>query len=249
MVAGPVLASSVGVPGIFVLTGVLGLAAIAVVRYGIPGVDAPPRADDRVALRRVLADPQLLRLDFGIFTLHAILMAVFMQVPFALRDAGVAPARHWTVYLPVLLVAVAVVLPLLRGVDRPGRGKAVLSAAIATLAVALLILAAAGASLPMIVAGLAVFFCAFTLLEASLPSMVSRFAPRASRGTAIGVFSGMQYLGMFVGAASGGLLLKHAGPAAVYGFGAGLAVLWLVAGATMANPPATAETPYSMGRT
>ena len=124
-----------------------------------------------------------------------------------------------------------------------------LTGAIAALVASLLILMAARASLAMIVGGLAVFFCAFNLLEASLPSMVSRFAPRGSRGAAIGVYSGMQYLGMFAGGASGGLLLKHAGPAAVYGFGAALAALWLVAVATMANPPAAAESTLSMGRT
>ncbi|CAG0998561.1 Inner membrane transport protein YajR [Burkholderiales bacterium] len=249
LVAGPVLAGAIGVPGIFVLTGALAAAAIAVVRFGVPAPPARAHADPRVGFRRVLADAQLLRLDFGIFALHAILTALFVHVPFALRDAGIAPARHWTVYLPVLAVSVAVVLPLFRVVDRPGRGRAVLGATIATLAVSLVILAASGGSLPMIVAGLAVFFCAFNLLEASLPAMVSRFAPRATRGTAIGVFSGMQYLGMFVGATGAGVLLKLAGPAAVYGFGAALAVLWLVAVATMANPPAPAESTFSMGRT
>lgn len=253
LVAGPVLGSTIGVPGIFVLTGLLAIAAIAVVQFGVPdpaaGAQGHGGKGERVALRRVLADPQLLRLDFGIFALHAILMALFVQVPFALRDAGIAPSRHWMVYLPVLVVSVGVVLPLFRSVDRPGRGKTVLAGAIAALVASMLILAAARSSLPTIVAGLAVFFCAFNLLEASLPSMVSRFAPRGSRGAAIGVFSSMQYLGMFAGGASGGLLLKHAGPAAVYGFGAALAALWLVAVATMANPPATAESTLSMGRT
>jgi MFS family permease len=253
LVAGPLLGGAIGVRGIFVLTGILALAAIAVVRFGVPDPPASaPRAREeggRVAIRRVLADPQLLRLDFGIFALHAILMALFVQMPFSLRDAGIEPASHWTVYLPVLVVSVGIVLPLFRSVDRPGRGKAVLTGAIAVLGLGLAILAAAGTSLVAIVAGLGVFFCAFNLLEASLPSMVSRFAPRASRGTAIGVFSGMQYLGMFAGGAGGGLLLKHAGPAAVYGFGAALAALWLVAGATMANPPAPAESTLSIGRT
>jgi MFS family permease len=250
LVAGPALAGAIGVPGIFVLTGVLGSCAIAVVRWGVP--DPPPselHSGDRASRRRIIANPQLLRLDFGVFVLHAILAALFLQFPFALRDAGIAPARHWAVYLPVLVVAVAIVLPLFRAVDRPGRGRAVLAAAIGTLVVSLAILAAAGSSLPALVAGLAVFFAAFTLLEAWLPSMVSRFAPRAARGTAIGVYSGMQFLGMFAGAASGGLILKHWGPAAVYLAGAGLSLLWLVAGATMANPPAHAESPLSIGRT
>src|SRR5690606_19050148 len=120
---------------------------------------------------------------------------------------------------------VAVVMPLFRAVDRPGNGRVVLLSAIGTLVAALAILAFAGRSLPAIVAGLTVFFAAFTLLEAALPSMVTRFAPRAARGTAIGVYSGMQFLGMFVGAAAAGVILKHVGASAVYLAGALLALL------------------------
>lgn len=251
LVAGPPLAGGIGVPGIFVLTGVLAACAIGVVAFGVP---APPArvahaTGDRAAARRAIVDPQLLRLDFGIFALHAILMALFVELPFALRDAGLDATRHWLVYLPVMLVTVAIVLPLFRVADRPGRGKAMLTASIAVLALAMLVLAGAQRSLAVIVGGLLLFFSAFTLLEASLPAMVSRFAPRATRGAAIGVFSAMQYLGMFAGAAAGGWLVKHMGPASVYGFGAAVAVVWLVASATMANPPATVETSFSMGRT
>ncbi|HET9339065.1 MAG TPA: MFS transporter [Casimicrobiaceae bacterium] len=251
LVAGPALAGAIGVPGIFVMTGVLAATAIAVVAFGIPTPPAlaPHASADAAGARRAIVDPQLLRLDFGVFALHAILMALFVEVPFALRDAGLDPSRHWLVYLPVMLVTVAVVLPLFRVADRPGRGKTILMASIAALAVAMLVLAAADRSLAAIIAGLLVFFCAFTLLEAGLPAMVSRFAPRASRGAAIGVFSAMQYLGMFAGAAAGGWLVKHAGAAAVYGFGAAVAAVWLVASATMANPPPAAETTFSMGRT
>jgi MFS family permease len=249
LVVAPPLAALVGVAGIFAATGALALVAIPVVVFGVPRSEAPIAADGAPRARAAFADPQLLRLDFGIFALHAVLMALFVELPFALRDTGLAPARHWLVYLPVLIVAVAVVLPLFRVADRPGRGKPLLTAAIATLAIALVILAAAPRSLPAIVAGLFVFFAAFTLLEASLPSMVSRFAPRASRGAAIGVFSAMQYLGMFAGGAAAGFLLKHGGPSAVYGAGAAIAMLWLVVGATMAPPPAAPESPYSMGRT
>jgi MFS family permease len=243
------LASAIGVPGIFVATGVLALVAIAVVARGVPDVPRPSMPRERGLARAAIADPQLLRLDFGIFALHAILMALFVEVPFALRDAGLAPASHWQVYLPVLVASVVVVLPLFRVADRPGRGKTVMTGAIATLVVAMTILAFAGRALAPIVAALLVFFCAFTLLEATLPSLVSRFAPRGSRGSAIGVFSAMQYLGMFVGGAAGGLLLKYAGPPAVYGAGAALALTWLVASATMGEPPTAAESSLSMGRT
>lgn len=250
LIVGPALAGVIGVPGLFALTGVLAASAMAVVWWGVPDPGAPePHADDPSLRRRVLADRQLWRLDFGVFALHAILAALFLQVPFALRDAGIEPSRHWTVYLPVLVVAVAAVFPLFRAVDRPGRIRFMLAAAIATLFVAQLILAFAGSSLPALVAGLVVFFAAFTLLEAWLPSMVSRFAPRAARGTAIGVYSGMQFLGMFAGAAAGGVLMKHNGPAAVHVAGAVLAFLWIFAGATMADPPAHPEFPQPTGRT
>jgi MFS family permease len=249
LVAAPPLAAAIGVPGIFAATGALALAAIAVVAFGVPAPPAQASASRPAARRRALLDPQLLRLDFGVFALHAVLMALFVELPFALRDAGLAPARHWQVYLPALAAAVVVVLPLFRVADRPGRGKPLLAAAIATLGAALLILAAAHRSLAGLAAGLFVFFAAFTLLEASLPSLVSRFAPRDARGAAIGVFSAMQYLGMFAGGVAAGWLLKHEGPGAVYVVAAAVAGVWLVVGATMAPPPASAQSNYSMGRT
>lgn len=249
LVAGPVLAGMVGVPGVFVLTGALACTAIAVVLWGIPQASSTVHTADRAGFVRALADGQLLRLDLGVFVLHAVMSALFLQMPFALRDAGIPAERHWTVYLPVLVVAVAVVMPLFRAVDRPERSRIVLLSAIGTLVVSLVVLAFAGGSLTALVAGLAVFFAAFTLLEAALPSMVTRFAPRAARGTAIGVYSGMQFLGMFVGAATAGVILKHAGATAVYLAGALLALLWLAAGATMTNPPASPDSPLSIGRT
>lgn len=249
LVAGPVLAGMVGVPGVFVLTGALACTAIAVVLWGIPQAPSTVHTADRAGFVRALADGQLLRLDLGVFVLHAVMSALFLQMPFALRDAGIPAERHWTVYLPVLVVAVAVVMPLFRAVDRPERSRIVLLSAIGTLVVSLVVLAFAGGSLTALVAGLAVFFAAFTLLEAALPSMVTRFAPRAARGTAIGVYSGMQFLGMFVGAATAGVILKHAGATAVYLAGALLTLLWLAAGATMTNPPASPDSPLSIGRT
>lgn len=250
LVAGPALAGVIGVPGLFVLTGVLAAGAIALVRYAVPEPPAHAAATPGGGpANRVLLDPQLLRLDLGIFALHAILMAMFVQVPFALRDGGLAPARHWIVYLPVLVASVVVILPFLRGLDRRGRGKAALNTSIVALATSLAILAAAGTSITGIVVGLFVFFAAFNLLEASLPAMVSRFAPPSARGTAIGVFSTAQFLGTFAGAAVGGLLLKHFGPVAVYAFGIVFAAVWLVAGATMAEPPSASQSTLSMGRT
>ena len=145
LVVSPALAPLIGVPGIFVMTGVLALAAIAVLQKVVPEVDAAvERPDTPASWKRALLDRELLRLNYGIFALHAALLALFVQVPFMLRDNGVAPSRHALVYLPVLVVSVALMLPALWQADRPRRGKPVFVAAVAILFVGQAMLAVAG---------------------------------------------------------------------------------------------------------
>ena len=251
LVAGPALNALIGVPGIFVLTGVLALAAIGLLYRAVPAPEARPAAHESAARqwRRVLTDGQLLRLNYGIFALHAALMALFVEVPFMLRDHGVPVARHWIVYLPVLLVSVALMVPAMMRIDRPGRGKPLFVGAIGVLFAGQALLAVAGASLAVTIAAMVVFFTAFNLLEATLPSLISKFAPPAIKGTASGVYSSVQFLGTFVGAAVGGWLAQHHGSAAVFGFCLLLTVLWLAVSATMSAPPTYNRANYSMGET
>ncbi len=250
LVVAPALAPLIGVPGIFTLTGVLALAAIALLLHTVAGleIESPPR-NAPSQWRRMLGDRDLVRLNYGIFALHAALMALFVQVPFMLRDGGVAPSEHWLVYLPVLVASVALMLPALRQADRPRRGKSVFVGAVAVLFAGQLLFAAAGTSLPMIVAALVVFFTGFNLLEAMLPSLVSKFAPPAIRGSATGVYSSVQFFGTFLGAAAGGWLSQWHGAAAVFGFGLVLTALWLAVSAGMSAPPAYNQGDYSMGET
>ncbi len=250
LVIAPALTPLIGVPGIFVMTGVLALGAIALLEYAVPEPAASPsRHETRAQWRLALADHELMRLNYGIFALHAALMALFVQVPFMLRDNGIAAARHWLVYLPVLAASVALMLPALWQADRPGRGKPVFVGAVALLFAGQALLAAAGRSLPMTIAALVVFFTAFNLLEATLPSLVSKFAPPAVKGTAVGVYSSVQFLGTFVGAACGGWLSQWHGAAAVFGFCLVLTALWLAVSITMAAPPVYNRSNYSMGET
>ena len=251
LILGPVLKAWIGVPGIFALTGVLALGAIVVLKRRVPDPDPAhvhPREPGLAAFGKVLADGQLLRLNYGIFALHALLMALFVQVPFALRDAGLVAEAHWQVYLPVMVGSVLLMLPLLRAADRPARSKAVFMGAVLILLVGQVVLALAGSSLPLLALGLVVFFAAFNLLEATLPSLVSKVAPPAQKGTATGVYSSVQFLGAFLGAAAGGFLAQHVGPAAVFGLGIALTAVWLVVSATMSAPPTYPST-YSMGET
>ncbi len=139
--------------------------------------------------------------------------------------------------------------PALRQADRPGRGKPIFVGAVVLLFVGQAMLAVAGSSLPLMIAALVVFFTAFNLLEATLPSLVSKFAPPGVKGTAVGVYSSVQFLGTFVGAAGGGWLSQWHGAAAVFGFCLALTALWIAVGASMAAPPVYNERTYSMGET
>ena len=251
LIAGPLLKAAIGVPGIFALTGILALGAMAVVRYAVPdpGGVRVEREAGVAQLRRVLADPQLLRLNYGTFALHAALMALFAQVPFALVDLGLTGERHWVVYLPVLLLSIVFMLPFIRQVDRAGRGKPLLVGAVVALGAAQVAVAVSLHSLVGMVVALTLFFTALNLLEAMLPSLVSKCAPVEARGAAVGVNASMQFLGAFVGAAAGGFLSQHAGTGAVFMLGVGLTLVWLAASATMSAPPARYRNNYSMGET
>jgi len=250
IVAGPVLKGAIGVPGIFVMTGLLALAAIAVVHFAVPSPDGRPQAAATAPaqLRAVLRDPQLLRLNYGTFALHAVLMALFTQVPFALRDNGLEAERHWIVYLPVLVVSVLLMLPFLRRVDQPSRGKPLMNSSVAVLLLSTFALALSLHSVLALCIALTAFFTALNLLEAMLPALVSKYAASDARGAAIGVNSSAQFLGAFVGAAAGGWLAEHAGNTAVFAFCVALTALWLAATATMSSP-ARYATNYSMGET
>jgi MFS family permease len=250
LVIGPLLKGWIGVPGIFVMTGVLALAAIAVVRFAVPLPEGGAKASAATSreLGAAVRDPQLLRLNYGTFALHAVLMALFTQVPFALRDNGLAAERQWIVYLPVLAVSVVLMLPFLRRVDRPGQGKPLMNVAVTILLASLSAIAFAMHSLAALCVALTVFFAALNLLEAMLPALVSKYAGSDARGAAIGVNSTAQFLGAFAGATAGGWLAEHAGNTAVFAFCVALTALWLAATATMTSP-ARYQANYSMGET
>jgi MFS family permease len=240
LIAGPVLARAVGVPGIFALTGALALGAMAIVRWVVPEPPAMLRAEGmtEVRLLELLRSPELARLNWGIFVLHAVLMALFVVVPFALRDSGLVAARHWQIYLPVMVVSVLLMVPPMLIGERRGRQKSVFLGAVSVLLAGEVILAGSPSSLPGIVAGLVVFFAAFNLLEANLPSLISKVAPVGAKGAAVGVYSSVQFLGTFVGAAAGGFVSQHFGAPAVFALCGLLTLSWLLVAWPMSAPAA-----------
>ncbi len=241
LVAGPILQGVVGVRGIFWLTAVLALLAIFIVIAVVPQpVRSMLRRDTQVvksALKDVLADRQLLRLDVGVFVLHAVLTANFVIIPLLLRDELALDAgQHWMIYLPVLLVSFLIMLPFLIIGERKRHMKAVMLVAIALLAVAELSLVGSTHSIAAMSFSLLAFFAAFNLMEASMPSLLSKQAPADIKGTAMGAFSTSQFLGAFAGGVLGGYLAETLGTNGVFVVGAAAICIWLLIAASMDNP-------------
>lgn len=241
LVMGPVLDQWIGVDGIFWLTGVMAILAIGVLHFVVP---TPVRSifhrDAQTApaqLKNVVTNPQLLRLDFGILALHMMLTATFVVLPLALRDhAGLDAANHWYVYLPVMLLSMVLMVPFVIIAEKKRRMKAVFGAAVLLLAVAELAFMLGYDSMTGIIFGLFVFFTAFNVLEATLPSLIAKVASPDNKGSAMGVYSSSQFLGAFFGGTLGGWLYGQSGLEAVFGMCAALAVVWFFVAATMQSP-------------
>ncbi len=245
MVLSPLLYAHIGMSGIFVMTAVLAVLAMLVLAFVIPNPSITRFHSDTEASGKrfgeVLHNRDLLRLDFGIFSLHAILMSVFMQVPFLLKDNGLLAAQHWQVYLPVMLLAFVFMVPPMILAEKKSKTKEIFIGAIVLAALAQLTLLLFHENVLSVAVALLLFFVAFNLLEAMLPSLISKTAPLAAKGTAMGVYSSVQFLGAFVGAIAGGFLMQHYGGNAVLIFAIVLLVLWLVVASSM-QPPAAVRT-------
>jgi MFS family permease len=241
LVVGPIIATFIGVAGIFWLMVGLAVVGIAITQFVVP----TPR---RVRVHRdaeavpamigsVLRNKELLRLDFGIFALHAMLTASFLVVPGLLHvTLNVTSHDQWIVYLPVLLVSVAVMVPAIIVAEKHRRMKGVFVSAVAALVVSQVMLYLGAGNLYVLLAALVVFFSAFNVMEASLPSLITKAAPPDAKGTAMGLYSSSQFLGIFVGGVVGGWAHQHAGSNGVFVLTAAIAMLWLLAAGTMAQP-------------
>jgi len=238
---GPLLAGAVGVPGIFWLTACLAAIGVGITLGVVPTPAATLRHRDAepvpALFGRVLGDGELLRLDFGILALHAVLTASFLAVPRLLAGTlQLSAGGAWRLYLPVLAASVVLMVPAVILAEKGGRMKPVLIAAIALLAASVGAMAVAGDRGAVLVAASIGFFTAFNVMEALLPSLVTKKAPADAKGTATGIYSSAQFLGIFVGGAGGGWALAAGGVTGVLAFALAVALIWLAVAATMRPP-------------
>lgn len=251
LVLGPALNRWIGVPGIFALTGILAVLAILVVKYLVPDPLVSHFHSDAEAspsrLKDVLKDAQLLRLNYGIFALHAAQMAMFVVVPLAIKQtSGMSENDHWMIYLPVLALSFALMVPAIIYGEKRARLKQVFAGAIMVMLAAQVLFAFSVDQFWGVVVSLTAYFIAFNVLEASLPSLITKIAPAASKGTAIGVYNTFQSLGIFAGGALGGYLSHYHGFTSVFVFCSVLMGGWLLLALSMRTPAAVRSKMYHL---
>ncbi|MEO6972096.1 MAG: MFS transporter [Rhodoferax sp.] len=244
LIAAPLLYRSMGVPGMFILTGVLAVIAIAVIKWVVPDMPMTHHAEElgSNAPRESVLTPALLRLHFSIFVVNFTQVAMFVVVPVALvHNAGIAVHRHWLVYLPVTIGSFLVAIPGIIWAESRGHMRPVFIGAVALMTLTMLGFAFDYTRPGPLIATLFSFFVAFNLMEALIPSLVSRTAPPARKGLALGVYNTAQSLGLFAGGALGGWLAKTWSDEGVFLACAALSLVWLVVAWFIQPPPKPAH--------
>lgn len=242
MVLGPILNSYIHVSGIFWLTAVLAIAGIVLLHTKVPNpVNFARHRDAQTVpsqIKDIITNKELLRLDLGIMLQHATLTAMFVVMPIVLtKHAHLAEVHQWYIYLPVLVLSFIGMVPLIIIAEKKRKMKPIFLGAIVATIVANLIMFFGYTSVPLLTLGLFIFFTAFNLLEASLPSLISKIAPSGSKGTAMGIYSSSQFLGIFIGGSLGGFLFGHHQVSVVFLLCAVFGLVWLLAAGSMEKPP------------
>lgn len=241
MIVGPILAGTIGIPGIFWLTAILALVGILVLYASVPTPATLTIHSDAETIphlfKSILSNKDLLRLDFGILVLHAILTATFIVVPLSLEQfTDLSITHQWFLYLPVLLFAFFAMLPMIIIAEKKQKMRTMFLFGISLIAIAEFGLWLFHHNIWMMAFLLFVFFTAFTFLEASLPSLISKQAPAECKGTAMGIYSTSQFLGIFFGGIFGGWILGHFGKNEIFFCSGLLCLIWLAVAYTMREP-------------
>ena len=241
MVLGPIITNALGLHALFWMIAVLAMAGIALTLWVVPNSSSHVlnRESGMVkgSFRQVLAEPKLLKLNFGIMCLHILLMSTFVALPGQLEASGFPAAEHWKLYLVTMLISFVSVVPFIIYAEVKRRMKRVFLVCVAILLIAEIVLWGAGDYFWELVAGVQIFFLAFNLMEAMLPSLISKESPAGYKGTAMGVYSTSQFLGVAIGGSLGGWLDGLFDSQTVFLAGALLATLWLLVAMTMSEPP------------
>jgi MFS family permease len=230
LILGPPLEAVDGLSGLFAATSILALLSLVLLWLIVPTPERAraPAASSVAAVLSMLRDGRMLVLNGSVFFLHMLLTAAFIALPLLLVDRLHLPVRrHWELYLPVMATAAFVMGACLHRMKELAQSLRIVTACIVAIGLALVGFACSGDHLALLGVAAAMFFSGFNLLEAALPSLVSRLAPAALRGAAMGAYSTSQFLGAFVGGALGGIALGRLGTTGVFEAAAAMTLVWL----------------------
>lgn len=240
LLVGPIAAQNFGLSGLFFITAGLAVFGMFIVKALVPNPIGHAPKGDTVAipakLKRMLMDPQLFRLDAGIFILHLVLTAVFVALPLDLVDAGLVKEKHWVLYFPAFIAAFILMVPLIIVGVKKKNTKATFQIALIIMMIALAAMALFAQSLTVLCIAVVLFFTGFNYLEASLPSLIAKFCPIGDKGSAMGVYSTSQFLGAFCGGLLGGGAYQLVGATGVFAVAFLLMLAWFGLTFGMENP-------------
>lgn len=236
---GPWLTSLVGISGLFWVTTIMGLLAIAMLVF-VPKTTRHHRSFQHGylhQLKHVLSMGDLNRLHISVFSLHLLLTAMFIYVPSQLINFAHIPlSQHGWVYLPLLVIGVLFAFPSIILAEKYRKMRGIFLTAILGVIIGLAVLIFGFISKYILLLGLGFFFVAFNVMEALLPSWLSKIAPIQSKATAMGVNASAQFLGAFVGGTLGGQLMKLHDTSVGWGILCVIALIWLIVSFSLRQP-------------
>ncbi|MCS3604067.1 MFS family permease [Buttiauxella sp. BIGb0471] len=245
MVLGPIITHNLGLNALFWMIAILATCGILITLWVVPNSKSHVLNRESGMVKgcfsKVLAEPKLLKLNFGIMCLHIMLMSTFVALPGQLEQAGFPASEHWKIYLCTMLIAFASVVPFIIYAEVKRRMKRVFVGCVALLLIAEIVLWGSGPHFWELVLGVQLFFLAFNLMEAILPSLISKESPAGYKGTAMGIYSTSQFLGVAIGGSFGGWIDGLFDSQTVFLAGALLAMIWLLVSSTMTEPPYVAS--------
>lgn len=241
MILGPIISQYAGVPGIFWLTALLALIGISLVLFAVPTPDHSTQHRDAGVIKgylfKVMGNVSLLRMNAGVFILHLVMTANFLVIPpIFVHDLGLERADHWKIYLPVFAGSFLLSLPMIIVAEVKHKIRSLLIASTVALLLAEAGMAFGHTHIVWLLAAFFLFFVGFNFLEAIQPSLVAKYSDVSTKGTAMGVFSSSQFLGIFAGGSLGGIVDHNWGATGVFLFSTVVVAVWLVLALQLPQP-------------
>jgi len=228
IVLSPILNTYLGFQNIFMLIAILSVIAMGVVIYYIPNPISYSRNEKiDYPIKKIIFDKVFLKLDYGIFALHASQIIMFMMIPLMLNGIGYPIKYHWQIYLPVFVLSMLAIIPMIILSSKKKMLRSFFLLNVFLLIFVQYLFMNWSDSKQSIMIILLIYFIAFNFLEATLPSLISRLSPKNLKGLVLGAYNTSQSLGIFVGGILGGFIASQFNDKAIFILSGVLLAGWL----------------------